>query len=72
VAERTVEAAAANALERARAAHKTAPRLVAIDLTGPVVMNGACRIGFDAAHVVDYRRADPQITLGAYARVVYR
>ncbi len=72
VAERTVEAAAANALERARAAHKTAPRLVAIDLTGPVVMTGACRIGFDAAHVVDYRRADPQITLGAYARVVYR
>jgi hypothetical protein len=67
-----VRAAAAQAVANARVAHAAAKRLVAIDVTGPVVLNGSCRLGMDALRATDVRNADLGVKIGVYARVVYR
>ncbi|HEY0396697.1 MAG TPA: hypothetical protein VGD01_19630 [Candidatus Elarobacter sp.] len=67
-----VRAAAAQAVANAGLAHATAKRLIAVDVTGPVVLNGSCRLGMDARRAADFRYAELGVKLAVYARVVYR
>ena len=73
LAARSVQAAAQQALAAACAAPHAphARRLVAIDLTGPIVVSGACTLGYNADRATDERTADRHVVIGAYARVTY-
>jgi hypothetical protein len=68
---RAIAAAAEDAALRAAAAHRHLGRIIAIDLTGPIVTQGSCRLGFDATRATDARRTAMEVTVGAHARVVF-
>ena len=68
---RAIAAAAQDAALRASTAHRRLDRIIAIDLTGPVVTHGSCKLGLDPIRATDARHAGMEVTVGAHARVVY-